>query len=142
MALEAQKRPPRVLGELPGPDGFPPEFYRAHWKVIGPDLCRVVKHILRGDPLPQGLNHTHICLIPKCKQPSRITEFRPISLCNTVYKIATKVIANRLKGILDGIIDHAQGAFQSEKLLTIPCLLLSSFITSTPVGLTACIFYL
>ena len=57
--------------------------------------------------MPFGLNDTYICLIPKVRSPQKITEYCPISLCNVVYKIVAKVLANRLKGVLSEVISDA-----------------------------------
>lgn len=56
-------------------------------------------------------NTTCIVLIPKCREPVQMGEFRPISLCNVVYKIILKVMANRIKVILPELISHHQSAF-------------------------------
>ena len=57
-------------------------------------------YFLNSASLPANLNHTFITLIPKVKNPELVSEFRPISLCNVLYKIFSKVLANRLKKIL------------------------------------------
>ena len=57
--------------------------------------------------LPYGINDTYICFIPKVKSPQKITEYRPISLCNVIYKLISKLLANRLKNILAEIIDES-----------------------------------
>lgn len=60
---------------------------------------------------PSSLNETNIFLIPKCDQPTSMKDLRPISLCNVVYKIGAKVLANRLKYVLSKCISEEQYAF-------------------------------
>jgi hypothetical protein len=57
-----------------------------------------------GGSLGGSVNHSHIVLILKNKNPTRVTDYRPISLCNVLYKSVAKVLANRLKLILPSII--------------------------------------
>lgn len=64
------------------------------------------------------LNHTFIALIAKVAKPRKVIEYRPSSLCNVVYRIAAKVIANTLKQILHHIISPSQSAFIPNKLIT------------------------
>lgn len=68
--------------------------------------------------MPPKLNDTHICLIPKTKNPHKVTEYRPISLCNVIYRILAKVLANRLKKILPGVVSNSQSAFVPRRLIT------------------------
>ena len=74
-----------------------PIFYQKYWDLIGIYVINCVLNVLNVGILPSGLNATYICLIPKVKNSQKIIEFRPISLCNVLYKIIAKVLANRLK---------------------------------------------
>ena len=60
---------------------------------------------------PLDFNDTHIVLIPKVKNPRKITEYRPISLCNVIYKLASKTMANRVKTVLSSIVSENQSTF-------------------------------
>ena len=57
-------------------------------------------------------------LIPKVKNPTKVTQFRPISLSNVVSRLASKVLAYRLKRLFPHIISENQRAFMSEHLIT------------------------
>ncbi|KAK4381552.1 putative mitochondrial protein [Sesamum angolense] len=102
----------------PGPDGMPPFFFQKYWHIVKTDVISTTLALLNDLTLPPGLNHTHIALIPKCKKPDTLTQFRLISLCNVVYKITSKSIANRLKPLLDNIISSCQAAFVPGRLIT------------------------
>ena len=73
---------------------------------------------LNSATLPDHLNHTFITFIPKKNNPESASEFRPISLCNVLYKIFSKVLANRLKKILPNIITENQSAFTKSRLIS------------------------
>lgn len=59
-----------------------------------------------------------ITLVPKVKKAERIKDFGPISLCNVIYKIVAKAITNRIRIVMDKIIDQNQSAFVPERLIT------------------------
>ena len=102
-----------------GPDGMNPSFFQKFWHSIGDDVSAAVLAILEVHPIPPRLNHTYVALIPKQPKPERISDFRPISLCNVTYKLITKVIANRLKPLLPNIIFFdTQGAFTQGRLIS------------------------
>lgn len=120
---EEIKRALDDIGDMkaPGADGMPSLFYKQFWSIVGEDLIKEVRGFLEGGPMPEGWNETVVVLIPKVPQPERIKDLRPISLCNVVYKIASKVLANRLKQILPEIISLNQSAFVPGVLSRIMC---------------------
>lgn len=102
----------------PGPDGMSPGFYQRYWDIVGHDIVQVVKQFFADCILSEQLTSTNIVLIPKKKSPQTMVDLRPISLCNVVYKIISKVMANRLKHILPLIISETQNAFIPGRIIT------------------------
>ena len=100
-----------ALLKAPGPDRMPPLFYQNFWDLVSSDVTSTVLHFLNKGFLPNSLNHTFITLIPKTKNLEHVTEYRPISLCNVLYKIFSKILENRLKKVLPLIISNHQSAF-------------------------------
>ena len=74
-----------------------------------------VKGIFSSSMIPEYLNHTLITLIPKCKNPESFNHYRPISLCNTVYKVVSKIVFGRLRPLLLGLVSPYQTAFVSSR---------------------------
>ncbi|XP_059436284.1 uncharacterized protein LOC132169234 [Corylus avellana] len=102
----------------PGPDGLPVCFYQDNWSELGDEVCEAALQFFNSGILEENVNFTHIALIPKIRNPTRVTEFRPISLCNVLYKTLSKVLANRLKTILPHIISGTQSAFIPGRLIS------------------------
>ncbi|XP_031097211.1 uncharacterized protein LOC116001448 [Ipomoea triloba] len=104
--------------KAPGPDGMNPGFYQQYWDVVGNDVTAFVLKFLNGCSLPFGLNDTNVVLIPKKNCPEMVSDLRPIALCNVVYKIMAKMIANRMKPLLGEVISDSQSAFIPNRLIT------------------------
>ncbi|XP_042969115.1 uncharacterized protein LOC122301804 [Carya illinoinensis] len=103
----------------PGPDGFGACLYQNYWSTIGEEVCQAVLSFLNEKSgLDGSINFTHIALIPKIDKPVIASDFRPISLCNVLYKLVSKVLANRLKKVLPVIISKNQSAFLPGRLIT------------------------
>lgn len=77
---------------------------------MGDSVSLVALKVLNSGNFPTSFNHTHVTLVPKKDRAEKIGDFRPINLYNVLYKIAAKVIANRLKLILPSIISRTQSA--------------------------------
>ncbi|KAA3460385.1 reverse transcriptase [Gossypium australe] len=99
-------------------DGFPAIFFQKYWHIVGNEVTRYCLNILNGRRDIEEVNHTSIVLIPKVISPNTMSHFRPISLCNVIYKIISKVIVNRFRQMLHHCIDDSQGAFIPGKQIT------------------------
>ena len=88
------------------------------WSTLGNDVSQFVLHFLNSATLPKHLNHTFISLIPKNNSLKHASDFRSISLCNGLYKMFSKALANRLKTILPNIITENQSAFTKSRLIS------------------------
>ncbi|KAK2662764.1 hypothetical protein Ddye_001338 [Dipteronia dyeriana] len=97
----------------PGPDDFQAIFFQKSWDLIRGDVTKVCLSVLNGSSSIREFNETNVVLIPKSKYPVKLKDFLLISICSVIYKIVTKVLAFRLKGILQSIISPSKSAFVS-----------------------------
>lgn len=114
--------------KAPGPDGIPAIFYQKHWNSVGPSVTAAVQYFFDSGYILREWNSTLICLIPKVSQPEEASQFRPISLCNVIYKIASKVLVNRLKPIIRELVSPVQNAFVPGRLMSDNCLIAHELI--------------
>lgn len=82
------------------------------------EIVAAVQQFFREGMMPVGVNETCILMIPKVTQPESVKDFRPISLCNVLYKIVSKCLVNRLRPLLDEIISEHQSAFVPGRLIS------------------------
>ena len=101
-----------------GPDGLPPLFYQRFWSFTSNCVIQAALGFLNHGIVSPDFNDTHIVLIPKVPNPRKITDYKPISLCNMAYKIASKAVANRLKNVLSLIVSENQSAFTKWRFIT------------------------
>uniref|UniRef100_A0A803PAC2 Reverse transcriptase domain-containing protein n=1 Tax=Cannabis sativa TaxID=3483 RepID=A0A803PAC2_CANSA len=119
MALEIKTATFQLAHDkAPGFDGFSGSFFQKNWHLLGHDVTIAALNFLNGDADLSAINQTLIVLIPKRQNPEQITDYRPISLCSTVYKIISRVSVNRLKPILSCIISPTQSAFLPSRLIS------------------------
>jgi hypothetical protein len=104
--------------KAPGPDGLHAVFYKRFWDMCGEEISMEILQALNSGNIPEGWNDTTVVLIPKVDDLELITRFRPISLCNVIYKIMSKMLASRLKEVLPDIISPMQSAFVPGRLIT------------------------
>ena len=76
---------------------MPAIFFKKFWQTVGDQIPSEMLNVLNGGEMPEGWNNTTIVLIPKTAKPEKSKDLRPISLCNVLYKVVSKVITLRLK---------------------------------------------
>ncbi|GKA88942.1 reverse transcriptase [Tanacetum coccineum] len=103
--------------KAPGKDGFPGLFFKKYWTIVGNSVCSAVKQFFVTGFMPSSFNKTLVVLILKIPALEQVGHLRPISLCNFVYHIISKIIANRLKPFIHRLISPQQSAFIHGRLI-------------------------
>ncbi|RVW74273.1 Transposon TX1 uncharacterized 149 kDa protein [Vitis vinifera] len=97
--------------KAPGPDGFTVAFWQNCWEIVKEDVLDMFKEFYDQNSFIKSLNHTFLVLIPKKGGAEDLGDYGPISLLGGLYKLLAKVLANRLKKIIDKVISPDQNAF-------------------------------
>lgn len=95
----------------PGPDGYNGHFFLQNLEVLRADITSFILDFFRGATIPASAGATVLTLIPKVPHPTSFGEMRPIGLCNFSYKILSKLLNERLRLVLPGLISHEQAGF-------------------------------
>ncbi|GKC17936.1 putative RNA-directed DNA polymerase, eukaryota, reverse transcriptase zinc-binding domain protein, partial [Tanacetum coccineum] len=95
----------------PGPDGYTFEFFKKYWDLLGSDFCGAVESFFVTGDFSKGCNSSFVTLIPKVTDAKFVNDFRPISLIGCIYKVVTKVLANRLVSVIGDLVSDSQTAF-------------------------------
>lgn len=94
-----------------GPDGFSAGTIQENWPHFGPAILREVREFFVTSLMPSAIARSNMVLIPKKEEAVSVTEFRPISVCNVLYKLISKILTLRLKPYIGQCISRAQSAF-------------------------------
>ena len=97
--------------KAPGPDGFPLAFWSFSWDFVKEEVLGFFKEFFEHSRFVKSLNATFLVLVPKRRTVEDLQDLRPISLVGGLYKILTKVLANRIKRVMGLIISQSQNAF-------------------------------
>ena len=114
--------------KCPGPDGFNFNFIKEFWGVLKPEFRRFVDEFHIHGSFPRGSNASFLALIPKTTHPQSLNDYRPISLIGCMYKVIAKLLANRLRSVLSGIIDERQSAFIKDRHILHGILILNEVV--------------
>ncbi|RVW38226.1 Transposon TX1 uncharacterized 149 kDa protein [Vitis vinifera] len=97
--------------KAPGPDGFTMAFWQSSWDFVKEEILEMFKEFHEQGSFLKSLNNTFLVLIPKKGGADDLGDFRPISLLGGLYKLMAKVLANRLKRVLNKVVAPTQNAF-------------------------------
>lgn len=97
--------------KAPSSDGFPMFFFQDFWDIVEKDVSNGVKEFFGARRLLKEMNDTFISLIPKIQGADSMDKFRPISLCNSFYRIISKVLTTRILTVLPSLINYQQNGF-------------------------------
>ncbi|WKA05140.1 hypothetical protein VitviT2T_023123 [Vitis vinifera] len=97
--------------KAPRPDGFTMAFWQSSWEFVKEEILEMFKEFHEQGSFLKSLNNTFLVLIPKKGGADDLGDFRPISLLGGLYKLMAKVLANRLKRVLNKVVAPTQNAF-------------------------------
>ena len=107
-----------ALGKAPGSDGFTSNIFQHFWDLVKEEVLEIVEEYRNKRGFLKALNSTFLTLIPKEVGADSPDKFRPIALCNVIYKIISKVVENHLKPLLLSLISSEQSGFlEGRKIL-------------------------
>ncbi|KAK8951217.1 hypothetical protein KSP39_PZI003094 [Platanthera zijinensis] len=107
----------------PGRDGMTASFLHSFWLTIKKDVCSALQEFFQTGLMPPEWKETLVVLITKVPNAAQPDKFRPISLCQTIYKVAAKVLIRRLHLLLPSLVSPEQGAFVPGRSISHHCFL-------------------
>ncbi|KAJ0507913.1 putative RNA-directed DNA polymerase [Helianthus annuus] len=128
-ALEIKRAVWDCVGDrAPGPDGFNFKFIKKNWDLFHSDFLRIFQEFYAKGSINKCCSSSFLALIPKVKDPSSPSDFRPISLIGVINKAISKVLVNRLKKVIGNLISEEQSAFLAGRNITYGPLILNETI--------------
>ncbi|GAU27776.1 hypothetical protein TSUD_215870 [Trifolium subterraneum] len=125
----------------PGPDGFNLNFFKACWSIVRSDVMAYLHEFHENSILPKAITASFLTLVPKKDHPQTLFDYRPICLIGSLYKILSKLLANRLKRVLGKIISHCQSAFLPQRQILDGVVVLNGIIDLAKRRKDECFFF-
>ncbi|PNY01857.1 cysteine-rich receptor-like protein kinase, partial [Trifolium pratense] len=127
--------------KCPGPDGFNFNFLKACWDIIKGDIMEFLSEFHGNAFLPKAITASFLTLIPKKDHPQALSDYRPICLVSSLYKILAKVLATRLKKVLGKLISKVQSAFLPNRQILDGVLVVNELLDLAKRRKDKCLFF-
>ncbi|KAM0069892.1 putative RNA-directed DNA polymerase [Helianthus debilis subsp. tardiflorus] len=112
-----------------GPDGMNLRFIKHFWEIFEDDFSRIFDRFYSSGHISAGSGSSFITLVPKVLDPVSLNNYRPINLVGVINKVISKVVANRIRRVLDGNISDSQSAFLSGRFILDGPLIINEIIS-------------